>query len=170
MHLNSESISNEIDESDVEREKHDETPLPYTGLLWSLFPSTKSSRHLEDSQRAAIAQFSKGIESINVGDFPKYRCNSVIGPCNFWFFGMAKKEMKDRGFRTVQDILRRLAEIWNDLAFEDVQSVFREWQTRPNWVMENGGGYIPSLLFCSTRKTKSPRVQFQGSMEDGPIE
>jgi hypothetical protein len=52
---------------------------------------------------------------------------------------MAKEKMKDRDFRTVQDILRYLAELWNDLPFEDVQSVFREWQIRLNWLMENGG-------------------------------
>jgi hypothetical protein len=40
---------------------------------------------------------------------------------------------------TVQDIPGRLTETWNDFIFEDVQSVFREWQIRLNWVMENGG-------------------------------
>jgi hypothetical protein len=54
---------------------------------------------------------------------------------------MAKEKMKDRKFRTVQDILRRLTEIWNDLPFEDVQSVFREWQIHLNWVMGNVGEY-----------------------------
>jgi hypothetical protein len=34
-----------------------------------------------------------------------------------------------------------LTEIWNDLTFEDVQSVFREWKIRLNWVIENGGEY-----------------------------
>jgi hypothetical protein len=58
--------------------------------------------------------------------------------CDCWFFGMAKGKMKDREFRTVQDILCRLPETWNDLTFEDIQSVFRDWQIRLNWVMENG--------------------------------
>jgi hypothetical protein len=61
--------------------------------------------------------------------------------CDFEFFGMAKEKMKDQEFRTVQDILRLVTETWNDLTFEDVQSVFHEWQIRPNWVMENGGDY-----------------------------
>jgi hypothetical protein len=39
---------------------------------------------------------------------------------------MAKGKMKDREFHAVQNIRRRLTEIWNDLTFEDVQSVFRE--------------------------------------------
>jgi hypothetical protein len=57
------------------------------------------------------------------------------------FFGMAKGTMRDREFQTVQDILGRLTEIWNDLIFEDVQSVFLEWQIGLNWVIENGGEY-----------------------------
>jgi hypothetical protein len=54
---------------------------------------------------------------------------------------MAKENVTGREFRRVQDILRRLTEIWNDLTFEDVRSVFRERQIRLNWVMENGGEY-----------------------------
>jgi hypothetical protein len=58
-----------------------------------------------------------------------------LSPCDFWFFGMVKEKIKDCKFRTVQDILRRLTEICNNLTFEDVQSVFSEWQIRINWVM-----------------------------------
>jgi hypothetical protein len=32
-------------------------------------------------------------------------------------------------------------EIWNSLTFEDVQSVFLEWQIHLNWIIENGGEY-----------------------------
>jgi CRISPR/Cas system endoribonuclease Cas6 (RAMP superfamily) len=45
---------------------------------------------------------------------------------------MANEKMKDCEFPTVQKMLYRLTEIWNDLAFEDIQSVFREWQIRLN--------------------------------------
>jgi hypothetical protein len=54
---------------------------------------------------------------------------------------MAKGEMKDRELHTVQDIRRRLMEIWNGLNFKDVQSAFLEWRIRFNWVIENGGEY-----------------------------
>jgi hypothetical protein len=49
--------------------------------------------------------------------------------------------MRDRQFHTVQDILGCLTEIWNGLTFEDVQSVFLEWQICLNWVTENDGEY-----------------------------
>jgi hypothetical protein len=62
-----------------------------------------------------------------------------LSPCDCWFFGIAKGKMRDRECHTVQDILGRLTEIWNGLTFEDLKSVFLEWQIRPNWVIENGG-------------------------------
>jgi hypothetical protein len=49
-----------------------------------------------------------------------------LNPCDFWFFGMAKGKMKDREFHAVQDIRCRSREIWSDLTFEGVQSVFLE--------------------------------------------
>jgi transposase len=61
-----------------------------------------------------------------------------LSPCDFWFVGMAKGKIKDREFHTVQDIRGRLTEISNGLTFEDVQSVFLEWNIRLNWVIENG--------------------------------
>jgi hypothetical protein len=64
-----------------------------------------------------------------------------LSPCDFWFLGMAKRKMKDREFHTVQNILGHVMEIWNDLTFEDVQSVLLEWQMRLNRVIENGGYY-----------------------------
>jgi hypothetical protein len=54
---------------------------------------------------------------------------------------MAEGKMMDREFHTVQNIFGRLTEIWNDLTFEDIQSVFIEWQIHLNWVIENGGEY-----------------------------
>jgi hypothetical protein len=64
-----------------------------------------------------------------------------LSPCDFWFFGMAKRKMRDQKFHTVQDILGRLTEIWNDLSFENVQSVFLECKIRLDWVIGNGGEY-----------------------------
>jgi hypothetical protein len=59
-----------------------------------------------------------------------------------WFFDIAKEEMKDREFHTVQDIRRRLTKISNGLNFKDVQSVFLEWKMRSSWMIENGGKYV----------------------------
>jgi hypothetical protein len=48
-------------------------------------------------------------------------------------------EKNDQEFHTVQDVLGHLAEIWNDLTSESIQSAFLESQIRLNWVIENDG-------------------------------
>jgi hypothetical protein len=50
---------------------------------------------------------------------------------------MTKRKMNNREFHIAQDILGNFTEICNDLAFEDVDCIFLEWQTRLNWVIEN---------------------------------
>jgi hypothetical protein len=35
-----------------------------------------------------------------------------------------------------------IAQVWNDIAFDDLQSVFRDWIRRLAWVAENDGEYI----------------------------
>jgi histone-lysine N-methyltransferase SETMAR len=77
------------------------------------------------------------MKGVRCAPHPPYSPN--LSPCDFWFFGMAKGKVKDREFHTVQDRRRRFTEIWNDLTFEDVQSVFLEWKIRLTWVIENGG-------------------------------
>jgi hypothetical protein len=64
-----------------------------------------------------------------------------LSPYDSWFFGMAKGEMKDRDFHTVQDIRSQLTEIWTRLTFEDIQYVFLAWKIRLICVIENGGEY-----------------------------
>jgi hypothetical protein len=67
--------------------------------------------------------------------------SSDLSSDDFCFFGMAKGKMKDRKFHTVQDVLGRLTQIWNDITFEDVRSVFIEWQIPVNWILDNGEEY-----------------------------
>jgi hypothetical protein len=69
-------------------------------------------------------------------------------------------KVKDREFRTVQDILRRLTESWNDITFEDVQSVLRARQIRRNWITENSGEYY----FESNKKRKFTQSAFSGHL------
>jgi histone-lysine N-methyltransferase SETMAR len=66
-----------------------------------------------------------------------------LSPCDFWFFGMVKQQIKDREFCSAQDILRSLSDAWNDLNFENIQRVFLEWMDGFTWVLENDGEYFP---------------------------
>jgi hypothetical protein len=49
-----------------------------------------------------------------------------LSPCDFWLFGFLKESMKGVEFSTDDQLLEVITRIWNDVTFEDIQSVFRE--------------------------------------------
>jgi hypothetical protein len=65
-----------------------------------------------------------------------------ISPCDFWLFGLLKGIMKDGEFRSHEEIEEAITVAWNDLAFEDVQSIFYDWMRHLAWVIEHEGEYL----------------------------
>jgi hypothetical protein len=63
-------------------------------------------------------------------------------PCDFWFFGVLKEVLKDRQFNLSNEIEQVTAMVWDELTFDEVQSVFHKEMSRFAWVIENGRGYI----------------------------
>jgi hypothetical protein len=55
---------------------------------------------------------------------------------------MLKGILKDREFHSHDEIEEAIKMAWNDLTFDEVQSVFYNWMNRLRWVIENGGQYI----------------------------
>jgi histone-lysine N-methyltransferase SETMAR len=65
-----------------------------------------------------------------------------LSSCDFWLFGMLKGILKDREFHSHDKIKETIPMAWNDLTFDEVQSVFHNWINRLRWVIENGREYI----------------------------
>jgi histone-lysine N-methyltransferase SETMAR len=65
-----------------------------------------------------------------------------ISPCDFWLFEMLKQILRDREFSPSDEIEDAVEQVWNDLTFDDIQSVFRNWIRRLAWVAENNEEYI----------------------------
>jgi hypothetical protein len=76
-----------------------------------------------------------------------------LNPCDFWFFGILKGILKDREFHSHDEVEGAITMAWNDLTFDEVQSVFHNWMNRLKWFIESGGEYIPetrwNCLFMS---------------------
>jgi hypothetical protein len=62
-----------------------------------------------------------------------------ISPCDFWPFGFLKEKLKEQEPSTSDDIIEAITTIWNDVTFEELQSVFSKWIQRVIWVIEQGG-------------------------------
>jgi hypothetical protein len=56
---------------------------------------------------------------------------------------MLKEILKDREFVSSEEIEVAIADVWDGLTSDDVQSVFCDWMSGLTWVIENGGEYIP---------------------------
>jgi hypothetical protein len=50
--------------------------------------------------------------------------------------------MKDGEFHSHEEIEEAITMAWNDLTFEDVQSIFYDWMCPLAWVTEHEGEYI----------------------------
>jgi hypothetical protein len=50
--------------------------------------------------------------------------------------------MTDREFHSHEEIEEAITVAWNDLTFEDVQSIFYDWMRRLALVIEHKGEYI----------------------------
>lgn len=85
-----------------------------------------------------MAKFGK----YHMSRFPHPPYSPDISPCDFWFFGLLKELFKNREFASDTEIVDAITEAWDDLTFDDVRSVFRNWMGRLKWVIENGGEYV----------------------------
>jgi CelD/BcsL family acetyltransferase involved in cellulose biosynthesis len=53
-----------------------------------------------------------------------------------------KQILRDREFLSSNETEDAIAQVWNDLTFDGVQSLFQEWIWRFAWVVENDGESI----------------------------
>jgi hypothetical protein len=67
-----------------------------------------------------------------------------ISLCNCWLFGigMLKGVLKDREFNSGDEIDGAITKVWDELAFDEVQSVFYNWISHLAGVIENISEYI----------------------------
>jgi hypothetical protein len=60
----------------------------------------------------------------HIGRLPYPPYSRDLSPCDFWLFGMLKGILKDREFHSHDEIEEAIMMAWNDLTFDEVQSVF----------------------------------------------
>jgi hypothetical protein len=53
-----------------------------------------------------------------------------------------KRIKKDPEFPSYEDIEEAITVMWNDLTFEDIQSIFYDWMLRLAWAIEHEGECI----------------------------
>jgi hypothetical protein len=64
-----------------------------------------------------------------------------LPPCDLWFFGYAKEQLKDQLITNESDLEDNLTDIWQHVRRDVLQSAFFEWMERLEWVIEHEGDY-----------------------------
>jgi histone-lysine N-methyltransferase SETMAR len=81
------------------------------------------------------------LESRHIVRAPHPPYSPDLSPCDCWLFGFLKEKMKDRVFRSEEELSEVIVENWNVLTFADIQRVFQNWMERLIWVIGNSGDY-----------------------------
>jgi hypothetical protein len=81
------------------------------------------------------------LDNLKLDSLPHESYSSNLSPCDFWLFGMLKKNIKDRVFQVVEEVITAVHRVWDDLTLDDLQSVFFNWIERFEWVIDHGRDY-----------------------------
>jgi hypothetical protein len=98
--------------------------------------------HMDDSMGHNGSQVVSKFDKHHISRLPHPPYSPDLIPCEFWLFEMLKGILKDPESRSHDEIEGAITMAWNDLTFDEVQSVIHSWMNRLRWVIKNGGEYI----------------------------
>jgi transposase len=114
------------------------------------------SVHMDNSMSYNGAKITDKLEKRHIGRAPHPPYSPDLSLCDFWSFRILKQKMKERVFRSEEQILAAITETWNELTFEDIQRVFHNWMEHLIWAIANTCEYYQSYMVGTT-------VYFTGS-------
>jgi hypothetical protein len=100
------------------------------------------SIHMENCQVHNAAVSMAKIEKLKLTRLAHPAYSADISPCDCWSFGRAKGALQNRTFLDSTALLEALAECSTTISFDELQSVFLNWITRLEWVIQHGGDYF----------------------------
>jgi hypothetical protein len=78
----------------------------------------------------------------HVSRLPRPLYSPDTGPCDFWLFGLLKGVLKDREFTASDGIEQAITKVWDELTFNEVQSIFHNWMSHLACAIANEREYI----------------------------
>jgi histone-lysine N-methyltransferase SETMAR len=64
-----------------------------------------------------------------------------LSPWDSCLFGMLKDKIKDRLFRTIEEIITAVHRVWSEVTLDDLQSIFFNWMERFEYVINHEWEY-----------------------------
>jgi hypothetical protein len=97
---------------------------------------------MDNSMLHNIAEFESKVDKHHLFRIPHPSYSPGISPRDIWLIGIFKEILMDRDFTSSNVSEDAIAMAWNDLIFDDTQSVFRNWMSRLALVIEKCAEYI----------------------------
>jgi hypothetical protein len=86
--------------------------------------------HTDDSMGHNGSKVVSKFDNHHTARLPHPPYSPDLNPCDFWLFGMLKGILKDGEFHSHDEIEEAITMAWNNLRFDEVQSVFHNWMNR----------------------------------------
>ena len=77
---------------------------------------------------------------LNLAENPPY--SPDISPCDFWFFGYCKQNLKEEEIEDEDELIFKVRKIVKQVPKNVLQSVFTNWMDRLRTVIKSGGELI----------------------------
>ena len=95
-----------------------------------------------DNARPHVAGTTKTLlTNLQATTMPHPPYSPDLAPCDFFLFGHVKRQLQGSNFEDTPSLITRINEILSAITPEMRKSVFANWITRLNWVIENNGDY-----------------------------
>jgi hypothetical protein len=93
--------------------------------------------HTDNAGVHAAADRITEVQRLKMTRRPQPTDRPGLSPCDFWFFGFAKRAIQDEVFDNTDQFMQCLHSIVDQVTFEDLQWVFLNWMERLSWVVEH---------------------------------
>jgi histone-lysine N-methyltransferase SETMAR len=97
--------------------------------------------HLDNCKVHNSARTTKQFQDFQVTRLPHPPYSPDISPCDFWFFGWSKGEMRGHKFQGAEEVKIFLLDLWQNLDENTIISVYHEWIERLQQVIHTNGEY-----------------------------
>jgi hypothetical protein len=87
-------------------------------------PQATFRAHGDNSMSCNESKFASKFEKHYISRLPHRSDSPDLGLCDFWLFEMLKGVLKDREFNSSDEIKEAITQVLDELAFDEVQSVF----------------------------------------------
>jgi hypothetical protein len=74
---------------------------------------------------------------MNIKRLPDQPCSIVPSPCNFWFFGRAKRALLDRRFADADPVVELLTNLSESVTIDELRTVVQDWIEKFEWIIEH---------------------------------